>query len=87
MMFAIWEFLCLTLLWFVFSRSVAIQSTGCLRTRVALLLAGVAALFGLAAPFYGWHPDVVTLFIVGTLAGCQSPIAEVIKNITSSESQ
>ena len=60
----IWEALCLTLLYLVFCRSVMVDSTTTLDTRVALWASGLAALVGVGAPIYNWEPDAVTLSLM-----------------------
>jgi multisubunit Na+/H+ antiporter MnhG subunit len=61
---AVWEVLCLALLWTVFCRSVHITKAVRLEIRLAVFAVGLAALFGLGAPAYGWVPDLVVMVIV-----------------------
>lgn len=61
---AVWEGLCLALLWTVFCASVTMTKAVRLAVRLAVWGVGLAALFGLAAPLYGWVPDLVALVMV-----------------------
>lgn len=59
------ELLCIVLFWSVFCRSALTcgQRTK-LSVRISLLILGAAALAAMAAPLYGWHPDMVSLFLL-----------------------
>lgn len=59
-----WEAMCLILLYLVFCRSVMVNSTTTLDTRIAVWASGLAALIGLGAPIYAWQPDVVTMSLM-----------------------
>ena len=70
-----WEVLCLALFWAVFCRSIRVDKTTRLDVRLALWLVGIASLFGLGAPIYGWMPNLVTLVIVGSVVILQTVMA------------
>lgn len=76
MIYVLWEFLCLSLLWSVFIRTVLMDKTTRLDVRISLVLMGTAALFGTAAPLYGWTPDVVTIVIVAAVSVLQNVMAQ-----------
>lgn len=61
----VWEVTCLALLWNVFNRSVLTGRDTARDIRLALLLAGLGALLGLAAPLYGWVPTLVGCMVLG----------------------
>lgn len=61
----IWDATCLALLWNVFNRSVLTGKDTALEIRLALLLAGLGALLGLAAPMYGWTPSLIGCMVLG----------------------
>lgn len=63
-----WEVICLLLFWSVFCRSLRTSIKTRLDIRLSLWLVGVASLFGLGAPLYGWVPNVVSLVMVGSVA-------------------
>jgi hypothetical protein len=71
----LWEVLCVALFWSVFCRSVRVDKTTRLDVRLALWAVGLSALAGLAAPFYGWAPDWVTVGIVAGVVAMQSVMA------------
>lgn len=62
-----WEALCLILLYLVFCRSVMVDSTTTLDTRIAIWVSGLAALIGIGAPIYMWEPDLVTMSLMVSL--------------------
>lgn len=64
----LWESMCLSLLWVVFCRSVYITKAVRLDIRLSVFAVGLAALFGIGAPVYGWTPDLVTMLITSSLA-------------------
>ena len=61
----VWEVTCLALLWNVFNRSVLTGKDTAREIRLALLLAGLGALLGLAAPLYGWAPTLIDCMVLG----------------------
>lgn len=71
----VWGVLCMCLLWSVFCRMVRSDSTTKLDVRLALLLVGMAAMAGLAAPAYGWAPDWVVIGIVAAIVIMQGVMA------------
>lgn len=71
----LWEALCVALFWSVFCRSVRVDKTTRLDVRLALWAVGLSALAGLAAPFYGWAPDWVTVGIVAGVVAMQTVMA------------
>jgi multisubunit Na+/H+ antiporter MnhG subunit len=72
-----WELLCVALFLSVFDRFVQITTSTRLEIRLALLGVGLAALVGLAAPLYGWLPDLVTLIIVSAIVIMQTVMAQL----------
>jgi hypothetical protein len=70
-----WEGTCLALFWSVFCRSVLTDNTTRWSVRLSLLLMGVAAMVGIAAPVYGWAPDWVVLGIVLAVVFMQGVMA------------
>jgi len=71
----VWEITCLALFWSVFCRSVLTDQTTRWSVRLSLLLMGVAAMVGMAAPVYGWAPDLVVLCIVLAVVFMQGVMA------------
>ena len=59
----LWYVLMMGLLWSVFCRLVRTNHKTILQVRWAIFQLGAAALFGMAAPIYGWMPDPVVFAI------------------------
>lgn len=65
LLIAVWYVTCLALLWNVFNRSVLTGQDTAREIRLALLLAGLGSLLGLAAPMYGWQPNLIGCMVLG----------------------
>lgn len=77
MILIFWQLLCIALFWSVFCRSVWTTPTTRIEIRLALLAVGLSALVGMAAPLYGWLPDLVTMIIVGAIVIMQTVMAQL----------
>lgn len=71
MTMTIWYGLMLALLWSVFYRSAIVDHRTRISVRLGLFGTAVAALVGIGAPFYGWHPDAVIVVIVTAIVYMQ----------------
>lgn len=80
MILTLWELLCMALFWSIFCRSIKVDQTTKLDVRLALWGVGVAALAGIGAPIYGWHPDCVTIAIVTAIVVMQVVMAQHWRN-------
>lgn len=76
----VWEVLCVALLWSAFCRSVLVDKTTRTDVRLAVWGIGIASLVGIAAPLYGWEPDIVTMGIVFAIVCMQAVMAKHWKN-------
>lgn len=80
MVLIFWELLCIALFLSVYDRIIMVNPTTRLEIRLALCGVGLAAIVGLAAPLYGWVPDLVTLIIVSAIVIMQTVMAELWRN-------
>ena len=64
---AVWDVLCISLLYTVFCRSVRTDKTTRISVRLVMWLVGLASLLGISMPFYGWSPDWITVAILTPL--------------------
>ncbi len=71
-----WEALCWALLWSVFLRLIHVDKTTKAEVRAVLLVAGIAALFGIGVPLYGWLPDGVSLIVLGALVAMELVLSQ-----------
>ncbi len=67
----LWELLAGALLYSVFCRLVKTSTTTRLDVRISIMALGLAALVCIAAPVYGWVPDVVTLVLIASMVQIQ----------------
>ena len=76
-MLDVWVILCVALFWSVFCRSVLLNTTAKTSIRLAVWVVGLASLMGMAAPVYGWKPDLVSTLMLASFVFMQVVMAQL----------